>query len=506
RAPGEFTDVAGSDTLFNFNRTTEQSTLPVIRSRPFGQRNRPTRQLRPSAPVGLGDLRSSQPFGSLVRPPVAGGGYLNQPFITTRESADTLTGRVAPSIGGIEQPDGRLIELRASPLLGLRRQAIQPMEQPALLPPDMLTPPPELVPDELDEQTGGRGVRPIDAAPLPPGPVAPAVPGPGQPRADLSLQIGRQLQMMVEPDRAGLGAQRVEDHISQIELALFSPLGSHVARPGEDVYMDLLTQLKRWRDLRAGRPVEPLPTEPPPQPEAAMPSLTLPEPSEDQLRAAEAARVRATRLAHGLPAEPTDSEDRDTDQTDQGAEIPGSVAELLEALSQYTPAVSTFAGKRDDLVNDLLRQAETTMADGRYFDAQTIYLRILRLVPDQPMARVGLMHAQIGAGLFRSAAYNLRKVFEAHPELIGVRYTSNILPDSQRLDIARRDLEQMIDLVDRQEPALLLAYLGFQTDNPKLIAYALDLAQTRKPLDPLIPLLRHIWLEQHSPTAEPAIR
>jgi hypothetical protein len=46
------------------------------------------------------------------------------------------------------------------------------------------------------------------------------------------------------------------------------------------------------------------------------------------------------------------------------------------------------------------------------------------------------------------------------------------------------------------QPAFLLAYLGYQTGSREVTKYGLDVAQTRTPLDPLLPLLRKVWLAE----------
>ena len=53
---------------------------------------------------------------------------------------------------------------------------------------------------------------------------------------------------------------------------------------------------------------------------------------------------------------------------------------------------------------------------------------------------------------------------------------------------------------------MLLAYVGYQMNQPDLVRYGLDLAQARQPGDTLIPLLRGIWLDEgkEAPASAPA--
>ena len=159
---------------------------------------------------------------------------------------------------------------------------------------------------------------------------------------------------------------------------------------------------------------------------------------------------------------------------------------------------------RDDYINKLLREAEANIAAGRYFDAEKNYQHALQLNPNQPLTRVGLIHAQFGAGLYRTAALNLRSLFESHPELIVVRYESNLLPGTDRLEMAKIELERILDMANRPDTAFLLAYLGYQTGDAALTAHALDLAEanTKNANDPFVLVLRRIWLEQSQTTSQ----
>ena len=171
----------------------------------------------------------------------------------------------------------------------------------------------------------------------------------------------------------------------------------------------------------------------------------------------------------------------------------------MEKLDQNLPVVQSLAGNRHDRINGLLREGEVQLAKGEYFAAERVYRHVLAVVPGHPMARIGLVHAQLGAGMIRSAAYTLRALFDQHPELIATHYNPSILPPVERIKWVRGELEKMIRTTNRQEPALLLAYLGYQMYQPDLVRYGLDLAEARQVDDPLITLLRGIWLEEHNP-------
>ena len=93
---------------------------------------------------------------------------------------------------------------------------------------------------------------------------------------------------------------------------------------------------------------------------------------------------------------------------------------------------------------------------------------------------------------------------ETHPEVIGVRYTGGAMPTPARLNSLKDELRRPVDksIVDRgpvpEESALLLAYIGYQTNDRDAVRTGLDtLAKSPSgPRDPLIPVLRRVWLEE----------
>jgi tetratricopeptide (TPR) repeat protein len=100
---------------------------------------------------------------------------------------------------------------------------------------------------------------------------------------------------------------------------------------------------------------------------------------------------------------------------------------------------------------------------GRFFDAEDRFTRALSALPRDPMAAIARVHAQIGAGLFLSAASNLREVLRANPEIAAARFNVALAPSEDR---SRKIAEQLRQEIERgsdrmaADAALLLAYLG----------------------------------------------
>lgn len=149
-----------------------------------------------------------------------------------------------------------------------------------------------------------------------------------------------------------------------------------------------------------------------------------------------------------------------------------------------------------------MRRAEEYLTEGRYFFAEERFRAALSIKPDDPMAAIGRVHAQLGASLFASAALNLRMLLVSHPELIGARYGKDVLPDPARI---KKIIEQLDALVAAgkgvgRDTGLLIAYLGFQTGDQAAVQRGLAMMEASgadpapdTQLRTLGTLLREIW-------------
>ena len=148
-----------------------------------------------------------------------------------------------------------------------------------------------------------------------------------------------------------------------------------------------------------------------------------------------------------------------------------------------------------------IKAGEQLLADGRFFEAEERFTRALAHRPGDTIADAARIHAQIGAGLYVSAALNLRAHFEEHPETIGVRFSGRLLPQGSRFSVVVAQLQDKIadERSIRGESALLLAYLGHQTQDAILMREGLDAMERLLPDDHLAPILRTIWVQIDPP-------
>ncbi len=417
-------------------------------------------------------------------------------------------GRLPPTstIGFVPQPNGEALQVRATPLLGVRSTALAPRVTP---PPPGGNPanPGGIIPDADLDADGNPVFDPsLNSELRLPGPnslssgigvTGEFAESPG--RIAPGLIIGQQLRLEVEPT---VPDETFDQRAQRLEQSIFGRTASTQAQPGEDVYMDLLNAMRGQEGVRAGD-VEGV--------NALTPELETP--GLDAVEAAEQQRRDAIAQAYGVDGSNLDTppapgaEQRPADAEGPTEATPSGLAELLERLNYDLPQLETLAGSRENRVNRMLEKAEADLAGGRYFAAEGLYRQILTDAPDNPLGLAGLVHAQLGAGMIRSAAFNLRRLCEQHPELIAARYSANLLPAADRLKWVQRELQRMINDGRSPGPAgLMMAYLGYQVESPQLIRYGLAVAEASAPRDTLIPVLRAIWLDDTPASAPPTDR
>lgn len=278
------------------------------------------------------------------------------------------------------------------------------------------------------------------------------------PLTSLGERLGNRL---VVDAATGIGVARMSPiEAGDINQSLDALLGSTAAEPGVDVYHDLLQKIR---------------TQPAFNPRAG-----------DQLTTPPDADAKA--------AQPDPDPDGDGPAP--------TLDELVGKIDYDLAPLRTLAGASETFLSEAMTRAERAMGEERYFDAELNYAQALRHKPGYPLAVVGKVHAQLGAGLFTSAGRTMGVLFKHHPELIAARYTRPLLPSAERLSFVASQLHKLADAKPRAvEPALLLAYIAYQQNDNHACAAALDRLQQADGDDKLLPLLKRIWL---NPAPKPA--
>ncbi|MCP4833831.1 MAG: hypothetical protein GY895_03615 [Phycisphaera sp.] len=199
------------------------------------------------------------------------------------------------------------------------------------------------------------------------------------------------------------------------------------------------------------------------------------------------------------PADATEEEtsETDTDDAEDETETDGtrSVEDLVLSLAHRTEIDTVVDPKMQARVEQVAKQAEAAMGAGDYFRAENRFDLALDLDPGNPMLEAGRANAQIGAGLYRSAAVTLTFLYRKNPEMIDVEWGAGVRPSRTRLLLAVDDLEKMIE----RDPdgsnglGLLIGYIGRQLEDREVIKTGLDLIKDPRVIS-LVPQLRKIWL------------
>jgi hypothetical protein len=109
-------------------------------------------------------------------------------------------------------------------------------------------------------------------------------------------------------------------------------------------------------------------------------------------------------------------------------------------------------------------KGQQQLAAGEYFFAEERFSLALALRPGDSAAMLGRVHAELGAGLFVSAAMNLRGYLKEHPELAAVRFAPKLAPQAERIVSLKQQLrDALAQKRSASDHGLLLAYVGYQS-------------------------------------------
>jgi len=500
RAPSEFRGALGSDALFNFRARSFYSAPSQLNNATARNVNLATpgsiggasvyRSYTNLAGQTLGSSRSTTPYneggssGSFVQgTSIARGNTFTQ--VTQREQ----TGLPGAGLGILRTTDGQRLNIIDSPLLGIRQLNIpRPQRR------DENSPETQ---QKLDEQNRAlsKNAR-IDRQMYQADPNKPDeepaatddAPHTDVPRiAAPTMMLGRELQSFGVTDDQRQSSPDAQQRTKMLRESIFNPQESDRS----SVYGSLL------RDVREGSQAAETP-----QWKA---TIEVQHPDTPRIELVEQAALQAIRRAYGLNLE-SDGEPAEDDGglDDAFTTTDESVATILKQLNYDLPTLSTLAGNQATRANEFMKRAEAEMLVDDFFKAESSYRQALLLTPNDPMAQVGLAHAQLGAGMIRSCALNLRRLFEAYPQLIATRYEARLLPNEQRLRWVQGELNKLAENPNSStDPGIVTAYLGYQISSRQLVRYGLALAQARSPRDPLLPVLRQIWLDEQQAATQP---
>jgi len=161
-------------------------------------------------------------------------------------------------------------------------------------------------------------------------------------------------------------------------------------------------------------------------------------------------------------------------------------ADTIDLLrSRGAPARDFVAPDLNGVYAEHMRIGQQHFQEGRYFDAEERFAHALSIQPNDVAAQTARVHAQIGGGMYLSAALNLGSLLFDRPTAVALRYDPSLLPSPERIVEVVAALRQGMAEAQRDEPSgaalrrarasgLLLAYIGFQTGDDAMVTEGID--------------------------------
>ncbi len=173
----------------------------------------------------------------------------------------------------------------------------------------------------------------------------------------------------------------------------------------------------------------------------------------------------------------------------------------LQAASALPPVESlaskkTGGSQKYTPFDELMLKAERMLNQEKYFEAADEYQAALVLQPKNPLALVGRGHAQLGAGLYESAAWDLKYLFTNKPELTSLRYQLGQFMAVKRQEELLKNLMTLTVKKDAGNTAsFLYCYLCYQTGREDLMKQELDRWGNREWADGWQTALTRAWVK-----------
>lgn len=207
-------------------------------------------------------------------------------------------------------------------------------------------------------------------------------------------------------------------------------------------------------------------------------------------------RRREPRIDPNTPDNQLTPEQRAQRAANDGS-LAGVDAELLDILRNAKVSTSSLVmdPQSKDAIDAQMLRGERLMGEGRYFDAEEQFARVVSFRPGNTAALIGRAHAQLGAGLFLSSALNLREAFANQPETMTVRYQPPAIPDAERLrNLVERLRSNLQSGKAMRESAILVAYIGNQLDDAAIRKEGLAAMRAVDLEDPMPDVLERAWM------------
>ncbi|MFP4104949.1 MAG: tetratricopeptide repeat protein [Phycisphaerae bacterium] len=154
---------------------------------------------------------------------------------------------------------------------------------------------------------------------------------------------------------------------------------------------------------------------------------------------------------------------------------------LVVIKPNNTLLVKRLAGRNDDRFNRYMNRGEYNLKKGKFYTAVEEYKLASVAKPQNPMARVGLGLAFLGAGEPISSSMRFEKAIELFPPLIETRFNVTDMMDAATFRARLGALDKRLEKEPNPELLFLSAFLHASTGNrPKAKEYARALKDAEK--------------------------
>ena len=293
----------------------------------------------------------------------------------------------------------------------------------------------------------------------PPGIVSTAMPAIGPEQLAPSWMTTPLARSAGAPDRPGIGAtfQLPDLNDRQQLVREIRELGRQEEAEADGAYGEALdSRLDTAVDAEAFKPVdvpEPLTEE-----AVGVKRTDLPEPGEDVFHDV----LMALRRQHAQ-----DEEDRPDTEDAPSRRFDDEGNHILEAeeglVSERLIMIRALGGKSLDYFNDFMRDGDSLLKEGRYYDAARKYEAATNVNPDNPLGHVGASLAMFGAGETYSASRHLRIAMVLFPPLMETRLDIAGMMDyplfEKRLQQFKQEVREDAWATEDAAPLLLATYL-----------------------------------------------
>ena len=139
----------------------------------------------------------------------------------------------------------------------------------------------------------------------------------------------------------------------------------------------------------------------------------------------------------------------------------------LEAGKQVAPMksfVDAPEGGKVTPFDELMKNAETLLKSGKYMEAADAYQTAITTEPDNALAVIGRAQAELGGGMYESAAGDLQTIFARKPALMAVHYPIGDFIPVERQNYLVKDLQTLTTNPGPGNTAsFLLSYMFYNT-------------------------------------------